>query len=212
MEIQINGGTVADKVDFAVGLLEKEVSVDKVFETSEMIDTIAVTKGKGFEGTTARWGVRKLPRKTHKGLRKVACVGSWHPANIRFSVPRAGQNGYHHRTEINKKIFRIGRGGEQNASTDYDTTKKDINPMGGFHHYGIVRNDFLMIRGTCPGVKKRVVTLRKSLLTQTKKVATEQISLKFVDTSSKFGHGRFQTAEEKKKFMGPVKKDSEIKE
>jgi len=83
--------------------------------------------------------------------------------------------------------------------------------MGGFHHYGIVRNDFIMIRGSCPGVKKRVLTLRKSLLPQTKKVALEQINLKFIDTSSKFGHGRFQTAEEKKKFLGPVKKDLEIK-
>jgi len=212
MEIQVNGGTLADKVDFAHSLLEKEVSIDKVFETSEMIDCIGVTKGKGFEGATARWGTRKLPRKTHKGLRKVACVGSWHPANIRFSVPRAGQNGYHHRTELNKKIYRIGKGGELNATTDFDTTKKDINPMGGFHHYGLVRNDYLMIKGCCVGVKKRVVTLRKSLLVQSRKAALEQVSLKFIDTSSKFGHGRFQTTEEKKKFMGPIKKDLEIKE
>jgi len=212
MEIQINGGSIADKVDFAKSLLEHEVPVKNVFETSEMIDCIGVTKGKGFEGATARWGTRKLPRKTHKGLRKVACVGSWHPANIRFSVPRAGQNGYHHRTEVNKKIYRVGNGGEQNATTDFDTTKKDINPMGGFHHYGIVRNDFVMIKGCCVGVKRRVVTLRKSLLTQTKKAALEQVSLKFIDTSSKFGHGRFQTTEEKKKFMGPVKRDLEIKE
>jgi len=84
--------------------------------------------------------------------------------------------------------------------------------MGGFHHYGLVKNDFVMIKGCCPGVKKRVVTLRKSLFAQYRKVATEQIVLKFVDTSSKFGHGRFQSSEEKKKFMGPVKKDMEIKE
>jgi len=104
MEIQINGGkNVGEKVDYAKELLEHEVSVDKVFDQNEMIDAISATKGKGYEGVTARWGTRKLPRKTHKGLRKVACVGSWHPANIRFSVPRAGQNGYHHRTELNKK-------------------------------------------------------------------------------------------------------------
>jgi ribosomal protein L3 len=46
-----------------------------------------------------------LPRKTHKGLRKVACVGAWHPSRIQFTVARAGQKGYHHRTEINKKIY-----------------------------------------------------------------------------------------------------------
>jgi len=207
MEIQINGGSVEDKIAFAKKFLEKEVKIEDVFETSEMIDTIGVTKGKGFEGVVARWGVRKLPRKTHKGLRKVACIGAWHPPNVRFSVPRAGQNGYHHRTEINKKIYRIGKENTDNASTEFDVTKKNINPMGGFPHYGIVKNDFLMIKGCCPGVRKRVLTLRKSLLPQVRKVALEQINLKFIDTTSKFGHGRFQTTEEKKKFMGPLKKE-----
>jgi len=83
MEIQVNGGSIPEKVDFAVDLLEKRVSVDKVFEESEVIDCMAATKGKGFEGVTTRWGTRRLPRKTHKGLRKVACIGAWHPANVR---------------------------------------------------------------------------------------------------------------------------------
>jgi large subunit ribosomal protein L3e len=71
MEIQVNGGTVAEKVDFAYKLFEKSVEVSSVFEENEMIDVIAVSKGKGFEGVTKRWGTRKLPRKTRKGLRKV---------------------------------------------------------------------------------------------------------------------------------------------
>lgn len=50
----------------------------------------------------------------------------------------------------------------------------------------------------------------QSLLTQTKRVAHEEIDLKFIDTSSKLGHGRFQTHEEKKAFMGPLKKDREV--
>lgn len=53
-----------------------------------------------------RWGVTRLPRKTHRGLRKVACVGAWHPARLQWSVARAGQMGFHHRTEINKKVSR----------------------------------------------------------------------------------------------------------
>lgn len=61
-------------------------------------------------GVTSRWHTKKLPRKTHKGLRKVACIGAWHPSRVQFSVARAGQKGYHHRTEINKKIYRIGAG------------------------------------------------------------------------------------------------------
>ena len=61
-----------------------------------------------FPGVTSRWHPKKLPRKTHKGLRKVACIGAWHPSRVSFSIARAGQKGYHHRTEINKKIYRIG--------------------------------------------------------------------------------------------------------
>ena len=90
---------------------------------------------------------------------------------------------------------------KNNGSTPYDITEKPITPMGGFPHYGEVRNDFLMIRGCCMGPKKRVLTLRKSLLTHTKRVALEKIELKFIDTSSKFGHGRFQTFSEKAAFL-----------
>merc|ERR1719331_1148379 len=102
MEIQINGGTVPQKVDWARELFEKEVRCKSVFAKDEMIDCIGVTKGKGFKGVTSRWHTKKLPRKTHKGLRKVACIGAWHPSRIQFTVARAGQKGYHHRTEINK--------------------------------------------------------------------------------------------------------------
>ena len=169
MEIQLNGGTVADKVEWAKKNFEKKIDIKSVFEQDENIDVIGVTKGKGFEGVTHRWGTKKLPRKTHKGLRKVACIGAWHPSRyipwlgvkdvdmlqlsallndlvffyrVMYSVPRAGQNGYHHRTEINKKIYHIGIGEDKaNASTEYDQTEKTITPLGGFPHYGIVNED-----------------------------------------------------------------------
>ena len=205
MEIQVNGGDVAAKVDFARSLFEKNVPISSVFAKDEMIDVIGVTKGHGYEGVVTRWGVTRLPRKTHRGLRKVACIGAWHPSRVNYRVARAGQNGYHHRTEMNKKIYRMGEAGnEESCMTEQDLTKKGINPMGGFPHYGIVRNDWVMIKGGIVGTKKRVVTLRKSLVPQTKRTATEEIMIKFIDTSSKFGHGRFQTPEEKARFMGPL--------
>ena len=77
--------------------------------------------------------------------------------------------------------------------------------MGGFSHYGVVKNDYLMNKGGVAGPRKRLITLRRSLFKQTRRVATEEIALKFIDTSSKFGHGRFQTAEEKAKTYGRVK-------
>jgi len=210
MEIQVNGGNSAQKVDYALKLLEQPVPVDKVFRKDESLDIIGVSKGKGFEGVTTRWGVRKLPRKTRKGLRKVGCIGAWHPSRVMFTVARAGQNGYHHRTERNKKIYRIGKSalteqGRNNASTESDITKKTITPLGGFPHYGTVREDYLMIKGSTVGVKKRVLTLRKSYHPTTTRVALEVTDLKFIDTSSKFGHGRFQTALEKREYMGSRK-------
>jgi len=207
MEIQINGGkTVAEKVDFAVKNFEKQIPVDSVFSPNEMIDVIGITQGYGFEGVTTRWGTTRLPRKTHKGLRKVACIGSWHPSRVQYSVPRAGQRGYHHRTEVNKKIYRIGKGSDQKSgATEYDNTQKSITPLGGFSQYGIVKEDFLMLKGAVMGPRKRVITLRKSLFAQTSRIALEKIDLKWIDTSSKFGHGRFQTHDEKQKFMGARK-------
>merc|ERR1712048_811623 len=91
-----NGGSIADKVNFAREHFEKKVPIKSVFGKDEMIDIIGVTKGKGFKGVTSRWHTKKLPRKTHKGLRKVACIGAWHPSRIQYTVARAGQKGYHH--------------------------------------------------------------------------------------------------------------------
>jgi len=217
MEIQVNGGDIAAKVDWAKEHLEKTISVASVFTQDEMLDCLGITKGHGFKGVTYRWGTKKLPRKTHKGLRKVACIGAWHPARVSYSVPRAGQCGYHHRVERNKKVYRVGRGVhtkdnkvvKNNAATDYDLTEKTITPMGGFPHYGEVNEDFLMVKGCVMGPKKRVITLRKTLLAQTSRKALEKITLKFIDTSSKFGHGRFQHDQEKKNFMGLLKKDKQ---
>lgn len=201
-EVQINGGSIADKIDFCTNLFENDVKVADVFKQNEMIDIIGVTKGRGIDGVVTRWGVTRLPRKTHRGLRKVACIGAWHPARVQFQVPRAGQNGYHHRVEINKKIYRIGSKEDKNdANTENDITEKAITPLGGFPHYGQINEDWIMVKGGVMGTKKRVVTLRQSLLVQTSRNAVEEITLKFIDTSSKIGHGRFQTQEEKDKFL-----------
>ncbi|KAG7265369.1 hypothetical protein CRUP_004457, partial [Coryphaenoides rupestris] len=178
MEVQLNGGTVASKVDWAREHFEKTVPVASVFCQDEMIDVIGITKGHG---------------KTHKGLRKVACIGAWHPARIY----RVGQ-GLH---------IQDGKVVHNNASTSYDASQKSITPLGGFTRYGEVKNDFLMVKGCVVGTKKRVLTLRKSLLVHTSRKSLEAIELKFIDTTSTFGHGCFQTAQEKRAFMGPLKKD-----
>jgi len=195
MEVQVNGGTIASKVQFAYQLFEKQVRVSQVFSENELVDLIAITRGHGTTGVVKRFGVKKLPRKTHRGRRKVACIGAWHPARVQSTVARTGQLGYFHRTEVNKKIYRIGRAGDKKgAMTDSDLTEKAITPLGGFPHYGRVTQDWLMIKGCVSGAKKRVITIRKSLRPEKERRPTY---LTFIDTSSKFGHGRFQTHAEK---------------
>lgn len=88
VEIQVNGGTVEEKVDFAFQSFEKEISVSEVFAQGEFIDVLGATKGHGYEGVIARYGVRKLQRKTHRGCRKVACIGSWHPSKVQYTAAR----------------------------------------------------------------------------------------------------------------------------
>lgn len=61
MEIQVNGGTVAEKLDWARERLEQQVPVSQVFGQDEMIDVIGVTKGKGYKGEFCRGPAHRVP-------------------------------------------------------------------------------------------------------------------------------------------------------
>jgi len=162
----LHHGSIADKVDFARNHFEKEVSVGAVFVTDSRVSPA--------DG---------IPR---------SCLGRI--VRIQFTVPRAGQKGYNHRTEINKKIYIMGAGdamkdGKNNAATEYD-----LAPMGGFLHYGEVKQEFILLKGCCIGPKKRLLTPSGSLSSHTpRRGLLRSFNLEFIDTSSKFGHGRFQT-------------------
>mmetsp|Transcript_36629 Transcript_36629/g.96487 ORF Transcript_36629/g.96487 Transcript_36629/m.96487 type:complete len:384 (-) Transcript_36629:7117-8268(-) len=201
-EIQVNGGSIHDKISFCLKLLGNQVTVNTVFKDGEYVDTIAITKGKGFTGVVQRWGVTKLPRKTRRGARKVACIGSWHPSRVSYSVPRAGQKGYHHRTQSNIQVYKIGK-----SSKGFDffektpLIQKNISPIGGFPYYGIIKTDFIMFKGCITGSKRRTIIIKKKNIKNIDCQKTSNIILKFIDTSSKWGHGRFQTSEEKRKTL-----------
>lgn len=199
LEVQVNGGTVEDKVQYALSIFNKDVKIGEVFDEQELISICGVTKGKGFTGVVKRFGVRILPRKSNKGIRKVACIGAWHPAGVLRTVARAGQMGSFKRTLMNKKVLKIGNA-IQSVQTEFDLTNKTINPMGGFINYGMVKNDYLMVKGPCVGPVKRVITLCKSYSETRKLRNVESIDIKFIDTSSKMGHGRFQTVGEKASY------------
>jgi len=48
-------------------------------------------------------------------------------------------------------VYKIGKGlaggAENNATTEFDLTEKSINPVGGWPHYGIINEDYLMLSG-----------------------------------------------------------------
>jgi large subunit ribosomal protein L3 len=150
-EIPISGGSIEAQLDYAKGLLGKTVTVKDVFNPSEGIDVIGVTKGKGFQGPVKRWGIRILSHKSRKQKRAVASIGPWVPRRVMPQVPRAGQMGFHNRTEFNKRILMM----------DGDTER--VNPIAGFKNYGFVKGDYLLLKGSVAGSAKRLVKLRKTV-------------------------------------------------
>ena len=150
-EIPIAGGNIEDQLEYAKKLLGQEITVNDVFNPGEGIDIIGVTKGKGFQGPVKRWGIRILSRKARKSRRAVASIGPWVPRRVMPQVPRAGQMGFHQRTEYNKRIMRIGKDNEP------------INPKAGFKNYGFVRGEYLLLKGSITGSAKRLIKLRKSV-------------------------------------------------
>lgn len=147
-EIKVDGGSIEEQVEYAKSLLGKNVSITDVFKEGHYMDAIAITKGKGFQGPVKRWGINILPRKSRKTKRGVAAIGPWKPARVLYTVPRAGQMGYHQRTEYNKRILKIGIDG------------KEVTPKGGFVRYGEVKGTYVIVDGTLPGPAKRLVRLR----------------------------------------------------
>ncbi|MGD8566336.1 MAG: 50S ribosomal protein L3 [Candidatus Bathyarchaeota archaeon] len=148
MEIEIGGGTSEEQFEYAKGLLGKPIPSTEVFKEGQYVDTIAVTIGKGLQGPVKRWGVRILQRKARKTKRGIATLGPWTPRRVRSTVPRAGQMGFHQRTEYNKRIVKMGPDG------------KDVTPKGGFVRYGIVQGSYMVIEGSVPGPEKRPIKLR----------------------------------------------------
>ena len=138
-------------VNFALEMLGNEIRARDILTEGDLVDIIAVTKGKGFQGPVKRFGIRILTRKNSKVRRAVACIGPWHPARVLYTVPRPGQLGFHQRTEYHKRIMLIGE------------NEEEINPKGGFIRYGKIKGDYIILLGSIPGPKKRLIRIRKTI-------------------------------------------------
>ena len=147
-------------------LLGKEIKINQVFEAGSAVDTAAITKGKGWEGPITRWGVKRKQHKSRKSVREVGSLGPISPQYVMYTVPRAGQRGLHQRVEYNKKIM---------VMDNTENIKYEINPKGGFKHFGNVNGDFIVLRGSVPGTYKRLIKLRTQIRNSPSKITKPNI-------------------------------------
>lgn len=150
MEIAI-GGKKEEKLNYAKELLGKEISLKDVFDNGMLVDFHGITKGKGYQGTVKRFGVPIRQHKAEKTKRGIGTLGPWHPKRILYTVPQGGKMGYHLRTEYNKQIIKVG------------DKIEEVNPNGGIKHYGLVRNHYLLVKGSVMGPSKRALVLTPAL-------------------------------------------------
>ena len=153
-EALVSGGDIKKQFAHVKELLGKEIRIDQIFETGATIDVAAITKGKGWQGVIQRFGVKKKQHKSRKTVREVASLGPISPASVMYSVPRAGQMGFHQRTEYDKRIMVMG---------NTENNKIRINPEGGYKHFGLVKGDFIILKGSVPGTYRRLIKLRSQI-------------------------------------------------
>ena len=175
MESGISARDLKTKFEYAKSILGTLVSVTDVFKAGTLVDTAAITTGKGTQGPVKRWGIQLMKSKHSRqgSLRQVGTLGPWHPARVSWRVPQTGQMGYHQRTEFNKRILKIGSDGEE------------VTPEGGFINYGIVRGDYVLIKGSVPGPSKRLIRLRDPI--RAKKADLGEPNILHISRESKQG-------------------------
>jgi large subunit ribosomal protein L3 len=147
------GGTIGEKFNFIATKIGKEVKLADVLKNGEFVDVTSITKGKGWQGPIKRFGTARLYHKATNKVRHIGTLGPFTPGKVLYTVPQAGQLGFNYRTESNKRVLKLGIASEANS----------ITPKAGFSNYGMIRNDYLILRGSIPGPAKRLVRVRKSV-------------------------------------------------
>ena len=174
MEIRVGGGTMEDRLQYAKGVLGKTVTIKDFASEGAMVDVSSITKGKGWQGVTKRWGTKLLMHKNSKHRRLIGTLGPKRPGLVRHTVPQGGQMGFHQRTELNKRILKIGDKGEE------------VTPRGGFLNYGEVGGAYVLLHGSVPGPSKRLVRMREPIRDTGIKLS-ETPEVTFISLESKQG-------------------------
>lgn len=175
MEIKVGGADLRKQYEFALDLLGKEVTLNNVVQAGQYADITAITTGKGTQGSVKRWGIALRKRKHAVGgkERHIGTLGPWNPHHIRWQVPQIGQLGFQQRTEFNKRILKFS----ENAG--------EITPAGGFLHYGVLRNPYVLVKGSIPGPIKRLIRIRPAI--RLGEHVVRMPAIQFVSVQSKQG-------------------------
>jgi len=163
-------GKVEEQRAYAIEHIGKDITISDVFTPGQYVDIQAVTTGKGTQGPVKRFGVkiRKRKHRVAKG-RHIGTLGD-RGTGTRWSVPQAGQMGFQQRCDQNKLILSV--------------SDKPIKIDGGIPNYGEVTNQYLLIKGSIPGPKRRIVSLRAALR---KPQAEKAPEVTYLSTASKQG-------------------------
>ena len=164
LEVGVSGGDVKAQTEFVLGLIGKKVKFTEVFKPGMYVDVLGITKGKGVEGPITRFGVKRKQHKSRKTVRAVGVIGPWHPAAVMYTIARAGQMGFHQRTETGKRILVVG-----------DAAANPVTPPGGFGHFGNVAGEYAIVRGSVPGPASRFVMVRMKVRGFTRSQAPPQV-------------------------------------
>jgi large subunit ribosomal protein L3 len=143
-------GSLNEKLDFIKSNLNKEISIKEVIK--DIVDVRGVTKGKGTQGPTKRFGLSLKTHKEEKGQRGPGSGGPWHPARVDYTQPMMGQMGYFTRIVYNNKVIEIN-----------SIAEKDINPKDGFKKFGKIKTDFIILSGSIQGPSKRPLLITVAL-------------------------------------------------
>ena len=174
MEMGLTGGTADDQLDWASERLGGEYSFTDAFEEGALTDIIAVTKGYGWQGVIKRFGGKLQSHKNSKKRRQHGNMGAFGDGYVRKTIRQGGQTGYHQRTEYNKRVLRV-------ANPDDHA----ITPAGGFLHYGEVKSEYILVKGSVPGPAKRLIRFRDATRGSDRTLHDYEIT--YVSTASKQG-------------------------
>ena len=158
------GGNKESQLTYAREKLGKEISVTEVFQEGQLLDTHSITKGKGFQGPLKRFGVQLRHHKSEKSRRNPGSLGAWNSqGHIMWRTAHAGKMGFNLRTEYNKWLIKIGNKPEE------------INVKGGYVNYGIVKNPYILIKGSVTGVEKRLIRFTHPVRPKNNEIQPPQI-------------------------------------